>query len=288
MTMPERGSRTAMMAGATRAAHLLYDQAPHVLVDPFTYLVLPEECRTALFKAMRNTGDDRMMAKGRASLVWRSRTTEDALDHAIERGIRQYAIMGAGFDSFAWRRGDLLPEVSVFEIDHPASQAWKREAIAAMAIPEPDGLHFIPADLGAMALRDALATSEWDFDRPGFFSWIAVTMYLTDEAVAATLRAVADLGPGTTISFSYMQHANLLTEPEQAMHTLTNKVSAKLGEPHLSYYSPAEIEQIARDAGFDTVEHHRPTSSPHFVGRRDGLIAHELELLVVASVSARR
>jgi methyltransferase (TIGR00027 family) len=284
--MPERGSRTAMMAGATRAAHLLYDEAPHVLVDPFTYLVLPDECRTAIHKARRNT-PEATLAKARASLVWRSRTTEDALERALGEGVRQYAIMGAGFDSFAWRRGDLLPDLRVFEIDHPASQRWKREAIAEMGIAEPDGLHFVPADLGTMSVRDALSESAWDLDRPGFFSWIAVTMYLTADAVAATLRDVAGLGPGTTISFSYMRHAHLLDAGDQHLHEVTRWVSERVGEPHDSYYSPAEIEQVARDAGFDAIEHHTPASSPHFRGRRDGLMPHDLERIVVASVTGQ-
>jgi methyltransferase (TIGR00027 family) len=283
--MPERGSRTAMIAGATRAAHLLYDAAPHVLVDPFTYLVLPEQCRVAMLKARRNANDESMLASMRASLVWRARTTEDALEAAFARGVRQYAVMGAGFDSFAWRRGDLLPDLQVFEIDHPATQAWKRESIAELHITQPEGHHFVPADLANLSIRDAMAASRWDFTKPGFWSWIAVTMYLSRDAVAATLRAIAAMGPGTTIAFTYMQHAHLLADHEQRLLQLTRWASDKVGEPHHSYYSPEEIEAVAREAGFDLVEHHMPADSPHFRDRRDGLMPHNLELLAVASVA---
>jgi len=285
MTMPARGSRTAMMAGATRAAHLLFDEPPHVLVDPYTYLFLPKECRTAIVKARRNTGDDAMMAMARASLVWRTRTAEDALDRAIAAGVRQYAIVGAGFDSFAWRRANLLPDLQVFEIDHPATQTWKREVIAETEVTEPDGLHFVPADLATTSVGDALVDSGWNLGRPGFFSWIAVTMYLTPVAVAATLGDLASLGPGTTVAFSYMQPPELLDEREQELFELTRWASERVEEPHHSNYPPDEIEQVARDVGFDTIEHHAPATSPHFRDRRDDLRPHNLELIVVASVT---
>jgi methyltransferase (TIGR00027 family) len=286
MTMPEGGSCTALMAGATRAAHLLYDSAPHVLVDPFTYLVLPEESRTAILKGRRNTADDAMLARLRSSVIWRARTTEDALEQAMARGVRQYAILGAGFDSFACRRGELLPELRVFELDHPATQAWKRESMAAIGVLEPAGLHFVPADLGAVSPHDALGASAWDFDRPGFFSWIAVTMYLRPDAVMATLRSVAALGAGTTIAFTYLQHEHLLhDDAERRMLDLIRTASTKVGEPYHSYYSPVEIEDVARAAGFDIVEHHAPASSPYFHGRRDGLMPHNLELLLVATTT---
>lgn len=277
-----KGSRTALSSGATRAAHLLWDESPHVLVDPFTLFLLPEETRRLMLVSRRNGGDHYPAL--RSSVIWRARTTEDALDRAMERGVRQYAILGAGFDSFAWRRGELLPDLQVFEIDQAPTQAWKRECLAEMLVKVPEGLHFIPADLATTSVPDALAQSCWDFAQPGFFCWTGVTMYLRPEAVSAVLRDIAALGPGTGISFTFLQHENQLDETSRAMLNIIRTSAEKSGEYYQSHYAPREIEAVAREAGFNTIEHHDPKSSPHFRNRRDGLMPHSVELLVVATV----
>jgi O-methyltransferase involved in polyketide biosynthesis len=156
--------------------------------------------------------------------------------------------------------------------------------MARAGIPAPDGLHYVPADLSAMRLGEALACSSWDFARPGFFCWTGVTMYLYPEAVLAALRDVAALGAGTTISLTYLQPEHLLDGIDLRMLLRIREASESVGEPYYSYYAPDEIEAVARKAGFTRVEHHDPRTSPHFAGRSDGLMPHRAELLVVATV----
>lgn len=276
-------SRTAFMSGAARASHLIWDEAPHVVSDPFTALLMPAQYAEWIAGLRDYVGGD-LVAPLRASVLWRARTVEDALERAMARGVRQYAVLGAGMDSFAWRRTELLPALRVFEIDHPDTQSWKRQGLADMRVAEPEGLHFVPADLGRMALRDALAQSEWDFAQPGFFCWTGVTMYLHPEAVAASLAAIAALGEGTGIAFTYLRHEALLSGMDlKALQTIRN-ASESVGEPYHAYYAPAEIEDVARAAGFTLISHHEPAASPHFAGRRDGLMPHAAELLVEATV----
>jgi methyltransferase (TIGR00027 family) len=275
-------SKTAFMSGATRATHLMWDDAPHVLDDPYSALLFPNEFGEWV-QALLTRPDSPINAASRVSVIWRARTTEDALEAAMAGGISQYAILGAGLDSFAWRRADLLERLQVYELDHPATQDGKRQALAAAGFRHPAGLHFVPADLANTRLRDALARSAWDFSRPGFFCWTGVTMYLQPEAVLAALRDIAALGPGTTVSFTYLQPEHALEGLDADVLRLIRKASNKVGEGYYSYYTPGEIEEVARQAGFSRIEHHDPRTSPHFAGRRDGLMPHRAELLVVAT-----
>lgn len=278
-------SRTALNSAVTRAIHLVRDEPPHVLVDPYAMLMFPVEAHQAMLNGRRV--DELISSRLRAALVWRARTTEDALEQAIERGVGQYAILGAGFDSFALRRADLLPDLQVFEIDHPGTQAWKRARLEESMARLPDGLHFVPADLSTTSVREALATSTWDFGRPGFFCWTGVTMYLEPDVVGEALRSVAALGPGTAISLTYLVPEQLLEGHDRDVLHFMARNASKSDEPFRSSFSPEDIEAVARAAGFDDVEHHEPTASPFFRNRRDGLLAHGVERLVVASVLAR-
>ncbi len=148
-------SRTAFMSGATRATHVMWDAGPAVLNDVFTALVLPSEFAEFVKDRLQREDSD-LNPAGRASVVWRARTTEDALDRAMAAGVRQYAVLGAGMDSFGWRRNDLLPELQVYEIDHPLTQEWKRACMARAGIPVPAGLNHVPVDFAAMRLREGL------------------------------------------------------------------------------------------------------------------------------------
>ena len=125
----------------------------------------------------------------------RQRYTEDELDKAVERGVAQYVILGAGLDSFAYRRPDLAGVVRVFEVDHPATQQWKRARVQALALPPPNNLTFVPIDFEQQALADELRAGGHRSELPTFVSWLGVTMYLTEEAVFETLRYVASLEP---------------------------------------------------------------------------------------------
>jgi O-methyltransferase involved in polyketide biosynthesis len=135
-------------------------------------------------------------------------------------------------------------------------------------------------------VREALSTSTWDFARPGFFCWTGVTMYLEPDVVAEALRSIAALGPGTEISFTYLVPEHLLEGHDREVSRFMITNASKAGEPLLSFFAPDEIEAVTRAAGFDDIEHYEPTASAYFRNRRDGLLPHRVERLVVASVRA--
>jgi methyltransferase (TIGR00027 family) len=190
-----------------------------------------------------------------AHVVLRSRYAEDALAQAVARGVRQYVLIGAGFDSFALRASTFAYEVEVFEIDHPATQRLKRQRIAACGAAEPPWLHFVAADLGHEGLDAALARSPF---RPGalaFFSWLGVTPYLTPEANLATLRAVAgSAAAGSELVFTYLdQRIFDIANAPAGFEILKARVAA-VSEPFVSGFDPATLPQMLRACGLELRE----------------------------------
>ncbi|MGE0385953.1 MAG: class I SAM-dependent methyltransferase [Gammaproteobacteria bacterium] len=276
-------SWTALRAGLGRAAHCLWDEAPHVFHDLYGYVVMGAEAERALIKLRRVVGEEnyRLM---RASVAWRSRVAEEVLDRALAGGTRQYALMGAGMDSFALRRGHLLPDLQVYEVDHLATQAWKRERLAALGIAAPAGLNYVPADLGRESGAAALRRAGWDGARPGVVNWIAVAMYLAEASILATLRDLATLGRGTQVVMTYLLPEESLSGRELEIMRNMRTGTAHYGEPFLSFHTPDGIEALLRSAGFGAVDHHPPEDSECFRGRRDGLKPYGIERLVVGIV----
>ena len=184
-------SFTALTAAAARAAHLVVDGEPVIFADTLALALLGERAEE-LLSYHTSHGTHPVLAGARAQVTCRSRYTEDALARAVGSGVTQYVILGAGLDSFAYRSGGLAGgrRVRVFEVDHPATQDWKRRALAHARVTVPDGVTFVPADLAADALPGLLAAAGFDGSAPALVSWLGVTMYLTGDAIAATLAAV--------------------------------------------------------------------------------------------------
>jgi len=275
--------RTALLAGAERAAHLLWDEAPWVFEDPFALLWCSSEVAPLLAERSVRARDP-MSRSIRAAVAWRARCAEDALVRAVAGGVQQYAVLGAGLDSFAWRRADLLPALRVFEVDAPETQAWKRSRLAALGVGAPDGLRYVPLDLAHTSVYDGLAGAGWDPNAPGFLSWIAVTMYLSREATAATLKSLARLAPGTRIALTYLPPAAALDVGDRGILRRFREQTDAAGEPLRALYSPEEIQATLVGAGLGAIEHHDPRASAYFRGRRDGLAPHGVERLIIADV----
>lgn len=275
--------RTALLAGAERAAHLLWDQPPWVLEDPFALLWFPSEVGSLLAERSHRANDP-MVRAIRAAVAWRARCVEDALEEALASGIRQYAIVGAGLDSFAWRRAALLPTLRVFEVDAPATQAWKRSRLAKLGVSVPDGLCYVPLDLGRAGVDDGLLANGWDATRPGFLSWIAVTMYLSREAVASTLNRVSRLAPGTRLALTYIPPEDSLGPSDRQILRQFRKQTDAAGEPLCALYKPDEIDTLLASAGLGAVRHLDARLSPYFSERSDDLRPHGVERMVVATV----
>ncbi len=235
-----------MATALMRAIHTRLDLEP-LIDDPWGERLVPASVREQF-------RDEYLLhSPAYAGVILRSRYTEDALRAAVARGIRQYVILGAGFDSFALRRPAYASEVQIFEIDHPSTQAMKTRRLEAYGISLADSVHFIAADLADCSVADALARSSYRKDQPVFFSWLGVTMYLTQEANFATLRSIASCAlPGSELAFTYLDE-ELVTSNLQAFRELKEQV-ASLGEPFQSGFDPATVAGDLRGCGLTLLE----------------------------------
>jgi methyltransferase (TIGR00027 family) len=266
-------SRTAITTATLRAAHCLLDGVPKVLDDPFARSFAgfadDEELLSAL-KAMVYPDFPRM----RTLFALRNRYAEDELVRTIERGISQYIILGAGLDSFAYRRPDLLRTLDVYEVDHPVSQAWKRARVEELGIKIPARLHYVPIDFERETLTEGLAAAGINFNAAIFFSWLGVTQYLSSLAVLGTLQEIVRLAaPGSEIVFQFVVPAATLAGEESSLVTALAAHAAAVGEPWLSFFDPEELEAHLREMGFRKIHHFGPqqASERYLLGRTDGL-----------------
>ncbi len=187
-----RFSRTAYKVALRRAAHQLFDQ-PKVLDDPLAVPIVGAEAAEKL-RASPKERNHPVARAFRAFMVARSRYAEDQLAQAVERGVRQYVVLGAGLDTFAYRNH--YAQLRVFEVDHPATQAWKLEQLQTAGIAIPASLKFVPVDFEQQTLADGLEKGGFESGSPAFFSWLGVTPYLTRESCMATLRFIAQMPAG--------------------------------------------------------------------------------------------
>jgi methyltransferase (TIGR00027 family) len=190
-----------------------------------------------------------------SGVVIRSRYAEDALRQATLRGIRQYVLIGAGFDSFALRRPAFSDALAIFEIDHPATQTIKIQRIKECGISLPPSVHFIAADLAKEDLATVLARSSFRMDEAAFFSWLGVTVYLTREANLATLRSVATSGArGSELVFTYVDQIEFGQDRSRSPHSENARVVAAIGEPYVSGFDPDEIASDLASVGHELIE----------------------------------
>jgi methyltransferase (TIGR00027 family) len=272
-------SRTAAGVAWLRAAHQLVDDEPRILHDPIAPRLLGERGRQAI--ADRRAELFTPGALGlRAHVLLRSRFAEDQLASAVASGIRQYVILGAGLDTFSYRQPEWArsadPVLSIFEVDQPASQQVKRDRVAAADIQIPPNLTYAAIDFEREPLLEGLGRTGVDLHRPAFFSWLGVSMYLRREAVDA-LRAVAAFPSSTQLVFTYAQ-------PRGTGPSIADR-AAEVGEPWLSFFEPAELEQLLRSASFSTVSFlDAATAATYFANRTDSLAAPRSVRLVSATV----
>lgn len=246
-------SQTALMAAAARAAHLIVDDEPVIFADTLAYTILGDQAEDFV-GYHRAKGDHPILSGARAAATVRSRYTEDRLAEAISRGTGQYLILGAGLDSFAYR-SSLARRVRVFEVDHPATQRWKRRLLDEADIAVPETVTFVPVDFEAESLSEALLREGFDPGRPAFVSWLGVTMYLTREAIGETLGVVGGFAAGTEIVTDYMLSPDLRDAAAQQYVEGVAPASAEYGEPWVSVFHPEEITSLLEQHGFGLVEH---------------------------------
>jgi len=223
-----KGSRTAERVAQRRAAHQVRDR-PLVFDDPLALRVIDPEVARALREHPPTHESSLVGPYLRAFFVMRSRFAEDELAAAAARGVNQYVVLGAGFDTFAYRNP--FPELRVFEVDHPATQAIKRQRLAGGDIDIPSSLTFVSIDFPVTALADALHASGFDSSAPAFFSWLGVVPYLERPAIDATFRFIAALPQGSAVAFDYAVPPETLSWTGRLIYRQMSKRVAAIGEP---------------------------------------------------------
>ena len=259
------------MVALRRAAHQLMDRPP-VFTDPLGLRILGRETAAELERDPRYRAhrvSDRYL---RAFLAARSRIAEDTLAELVGQGLRQYVILGAGLDTFAYRNP--WPELRVWEVDHPATQGWKRERLAKGEITVPSPEPFVPVDFAHQDLEQALVAAGLDLGQPTFFSWLGVAPYLERPAIDSLLGFVARASAsGGGIVFDYFIPPHTQPLLVRLMLALRRWRLRKIGEPWRTYFDPAQLVAQLRDLGFRDVTDFTPAliNERYFAGREDGL-----------------
>jgi methyltransferase (TIGR00027 family) len=260
---------TAVRVALWRALHVQADPPPHVLEDELGLrLAAPEP-------GWQDRPDMSPFTRSfRASIVARGRFIEDLVEERAARGVGQYVILGAGLDTFAQRRPELAGRVRVFEVDRPGPQAWKRGRLVELGLGVPPSLRLVPVDFEAGdGWWERLVAAGFEPGRPAVVASTGVSMYLTVEAIRATLRQVAALAPGSILAMSFLLPLELAEPEDRPGLERAAEGARRSGTPFISFFTPAEMLALAREAGFKEVEHVSADAlaARYFAGRADGL-----------------
>jgi methyltransferase (TIGR00027 family) len=241
-------SYTARGAAAYRAIHQTLEGGA-IFSDPFAAKILDDETRARLDE----TAADPSLRPWRLFIAARSRFSEDTLAACVARGVRQIVVLGAGLDTFSLRNPHAGQGVRVFEVDYPATQGWKRERLKQAGLAIPPSLTFAPVDFERQSLTDGLKAAGFRADRPASFQWLGVAMYLSRDAVSATLDFIARV-PESEVVFDYAEpFENYPAERRENVMAVAAR-AASLGEPWLSLFDPVELSEMLRNKGFGVVE----------------------------------
>ena len=286
---PKQESRSALIVSVMRALHSLKDPDP-IIDDPYGMEFVPAEERAAMGRwlvanaveagvaadQIPRLGDDALVRllrflEGYGNVILRTRYAEDRLALALKQGLAQYVIVGAGFDSFCFRRPGLGTSLTIFEIDHPATQTMKRMRMADAGLEAPDNVVYLPVDLAQETVEEALAASDFDRDRPSFFSFLGVSPYLSQQANLELFRSIAESAAADVeLVFNYVSSGGA---GKRAGPSPERRVKIQSAEPILSRFAPGEIRASLEDCGFALVEELGADEAVerYCVGRTDGL-----------------
>jgi methyltransferase (TIGR00027 family) len=286
-----------MTAAVYRAAHLVFDGEPKIIRDDFamrfsgadTEASFQASMSAALADLAAKVGPElapRMLEGGRSTIIMRCRYAEDQLSSALARGITHYVILGAGLDSFAWRRPELGRALQIIEIDNPTTQQWKRRRLEQLGIHKPSNLTFLPIDFERKSLIDGLREGGYPLEKPAFISWLGVTQYLTRNAVLGTLKQVSKLASGTELVFTFIVPERLLDDRERRILSIVKASMSAVGEPWISFFDPDELTSIVKDLGFSQIQSFggHEANERYFSDRKDGLRVTGVELVMQAQV----
>lgn len=272
---------TAVRVALWRALHVELDASPHILDDIVGLKLAAPADNWRVRPDMHPQGT----APFRASIVTRSRFIEDMVKEKIKEGIHQYAILGAGLDTFAQRESHALSKLKVFEIDKPETQAWKISRLKEIGYSIPTNLHFVPVDFEAHeSWLDKLQSNGFDFKQSGIVTSLGVSMYLTLDAIKETLSLMAKLAPGSFFVMTFMLPLELVRPQDKLGYERSLKGAQSSGTPFISFFTPEEMTNLAHECGFKKVEctSTLKLAPRYFSNRSDGLEPSSGEEILIA------
>ncbi|NWG70989.1 MAG: class I SAM-dependent methyltransferase [Parvularculaceae bacterium] len=278
-------SRTAMMTALARGLHRLFDDRPWLVDDPFGLLLIGPDWRSA-GGAAAAAYDETERARLRAFIVARQKFAEDRL---IAGRYPQYVMLGAGLDSFVWRRPDVARHTRIFEIDHPATQNFKRTRADALGLTLPRTHSYTAVDFERETVQQALDRAGFDWSLPAFFTWIGVTMYISRAASRAVFSTVANCAEGSEIVFTYAPSANELDADDRKLRDIFVGIAAAAGESAISEFSQFELAELVAETGLTLAANptRQDVAQAYFVDRNDGLAPHGMERVAAARTVKR-
>ncbi len=245
---PDEPSRTALIIARQRAAHQLLDHGS-ILDDPFAVKILREDEKDVLQFANQHP----LASIGRLFTSARSRIAEDASSTAVDRGVRQIVILGAGLDTFALRNPKGALDIRIYVVDHPATQAWKLARLAEAQIAVPPSLTFVPVDFEQDDMGEKLVAAGFQQNSPAFFTWLGVVPYLTLDAIGRTLDYMSSIQDSEVV-FDYMEPPEAFSEELRQLEKNRTEQLEKMGERSAIRFEPAGIAAILRSREFCSIE----------------------------------
>lgn len=280
---PSTPDSTAVRVALWRAMHVQIDPPPHVLNDEIGLQLAAPDGDWRQRPDMHPQGTQGY----RASIVGRARFIEDLILEKSRHGMEQYVILGAGLDTFAQRHPEIAACLRIFEIDKPGTQEWKRQRLIEAGFGIPEHLRFVPVDFEkGESWREKLLENGFDPARPALVASTGVSMYLTHDANAATLREIASLAPGSMLAMTFLLPLELVDTEERSQHQMVYERARAAGTPFISFFTPSEMLELARGAGFRKAEYvsRADLIQRYFSNRTDGLQPSSGEEFLVASV----
>ena len=282
---------TAEATAAMRAAHFLYHQ-PVVFNDPYALqLTSPALRRVCLNRfygwLLRRKFISKSLRLITAQVVARARYAEEKLEQAVSKGISQYVIIGAGFDSFCLRRPDFSPGLQIYEIDHPATQQIKQKRIMEIVDSPPEGVEFLAVDLEKRTTTDALSDSSFLKDERAFFSWLGTVPYLSEDAVFNVLHDLASFAArGSEIVFDYSLPTYMWALKERQALVRIMRIIGRRGEAVKSFFEPDTFPDDVSCLGYHISETISPVelNKKYFSDRSDGLVTHSAAYIIHAEI----
>ncbi len=270
---------TAARTALWRAFHTQEDDEPHIIEDEIGLkLIAPPD-------GWKERPDMKFTRRLRASIVARARFIEDLIIEQSKEGIGQYVLLGAGLDTFAQRRPDIASGLRIYEIDQPETLAWKRQRLAELGFNIPSNLHFVPVDFESASWWEQLLKAGFDVGKPAVVSCTGVSLYLTKDAITATLNQIATLAPGSRLAMTFYLPMEWMDEEDKPLQRIAEKGAREAGTPFVSFFAPNEILALADESGFKDAKtiSTKDLEQLYFADRTDDLVPASGEVFLLAT-----